>query len=556
MVIWVEFSWLPDSIIIDSTYNTTLTEEYLLNDFGNLEIHKKYSWIGVKCSTYLFARHPANSNFIETLLEKKITELKKYIEDNAIHCENRSTSAILRKSIRDSLGSIEFRSILIPIDKEDSKKIWEQIEKYLPLFVLFQSDRQNKDQDSEVQDPMKLAIKEILKDPVIQWQLMEIAIKVEEKVKTIADMTKEKLNEMNPELANILKPILPQSQDIKWESAFGKVWVECDDWIPLNKRWSWVRRLVLLNFFRAQAERRKTEKWSSNIIYAIEEPETSQHPDHQKKLINAFIELSETGSSQIILTTHSPAISQLLPINSLCFIEKDSTGNVCITNMRNDWNTEVLLKIVESLWIMPTLSKIVCCVEGENDRNFLLAINKSIPELKNILDLSNDHISIISMWWSTLKRWVERHYLKNAWVIEFHLYDRDPDNQYGWQIDIVNARGSKDSWRLTMKMEMENYIHPDLIEADEYFSNLSLNRTDYDNLDVTMSIANQKFADFTSKTPEERKNIENKIKQILNSKIAGKITKEHLVELQAWDEVYKWFYDLRSLLWDTISITE
>lgn len=43
-----------------------------------------------------------------------------------------------------------------------------------------------------------------------------------------------------------------------------------------------MKRLVLLSFFRAEAERRLSEQGGNGIIYAIEEPETSQHTENQK----------------------------------------------------------------------------------------------------------------------------------------------------------------------------------------------------------------------------------------------------------------------------------
>ena len=43
--------------------------------------------------------------------------------------------------------------------------------------------------------------------------------------------------------------------------------------IPINKRGSGVKRLILFKFFRAEAERRLQESNTTSIIYAIEEPE-------------------------------------------------------------------------------------------------------------------------------------------------------------------------------------------------------------------------------------------------------------------------------------------
>ena len=43
------------------------------------------------------------------------------------------------------------------------KEIWSQIQNYLPVYALFQSDRKNEEQDGEIQTPMKAAIKKIPK---------------------------------------------------------------------------------------------------------------------------------------------------------------------------------------------------------------------------------------------------------------------------------------------------------------------------------------------------------------------------------------------------------
>ena len=209
----------------------------------------------------------------------------------------------------------------IDVTKEDAKNIWDQLRNYMPLYSLFQSDRKNSDGDSEIQDPMKLAVQEILKGTDIQSALKKIAIEVDSKLKEVADRTLEKLKEMNPEVAQSLNPVIPPAESLKWADVFKNVSISGDEDIPINKRGSGVKRLVLLSFFRAEAERRKLEKNVPDIIYAIEEPETSQHPEHQKKLIDAFIDLSKGQHTQIILTTHSPAIVKMLNFEHLKLIK-------------------------------------------------------------------------------------------------------------------------------------------------------------------------------------------------------------------------------------------
>ena len=88
----------------------------------------------------------------------------------------------------------------------------------------------------------------------------------------------------------------------------------------------------MLNFFRAEAERR-IEGANNSIIYAIEEPETSQHIEHQSILINAFKELSEQENTQVIITTHSSNIVKKLAFENLRLVATDVNGNMKVENI-------------------------------------------------------------------------------------------------------------------------------------------------------------------------------------------------------------------------------
>lgn len=330
----VVFDELPSSLTIDTSNPTTLADEYLLNRDGHLEIIKKYSNAG-KEKVYIKANHPTNVNCNDLLL-KKIRELQKILDDNSITCLNRAKSAIVRQAIWGHFSnSLNLQEIEIDVTKEDAKNIWDQLKNYMPLYTLFQSDRKNSDGDSEVQDPMKFAVQEILKDEALKSTLEEVAKEVERKLQEVVGLTLEKLQEMNPEIADSLNPVIPTSDSLKWNDVFKNVSITGDEDIPINKRGSGVKRLVLLNFFRAEAERRQRTQNIPSIIYAIEEPETSQHPSHQRKLIEAFIELSNTNNTQIILTTHSPAIVKLLDFEHLKLI-KNENGKEIINIERGD----------------------------------------------------------------------------------------------------------------------------------------------------------------------------------------------------------------------------
>lgn len=313
------FENLPDTVVIDATNETTLESEYLLNESRQLEIVKKYPNAG-SAKVYIRAYHPTNPNCSDLLL-KKDSELRKILSSQSITCADQTRNAVMRKAIWEYYSDdLRFATTDIDVTKNDAKTIWEKLQKYLPLYTLFQADRKNTDGDSEVQDPLKEAVKEILAEESLAATLHSVAEEVERKLKEVSSRTLEKLQEMSPDVANSLNPVIPSSASLKWTDVFKGVSITGDNDIPINKRGSGVKRLVLLNFFRAEAERRLQERNAPSIIYAIEEPETSQHTENQKKLIRSFLTLSEADNTQIIITTHSASIVKELEFRNLRLI--------------------------------------------------------------------------------------------------------------------------------------------------------------------------------------------------------------------------------------------
>ena len=203
------------------------------------------------------------------------------------------------------------------------------------MYSLVQSAMQNTDGDKEVQDPLKAAVAQFLQDTELQKTLNEVATLVEERLKKVSDRTLAKLREMDPDVADTLKPVIPSPTQLKWADVFKNVSITADEDIPINKRGSGVKRLVLLNFFRAEAERRQEEGDSTGIIYAIEEPETSQHFANQKILADALITLSQAPNTQVILTTHSGVIVKMLQFNDLRLIAVNELGDKYITTIQS-----------------------------------------------------------------------------------------------------------------------------------------------------------------------------------------------------------------------------
>lgn len=320
------FSELPDELTIDTTHPTSLSDEYLLNVDNQLEIVKRYKNAG-KEKVFIKANHPTNEICCE-LLTKNISELKNIIEQNGIYCENKSVRSIMRKAIwthfANDLQLSEKEIETTSKGDDDVKSIWGKLQNYIPIYSLFQSDRKNSDTDNEVQDPLQTAVKQILSSQNVQDKLKEVSDEVLKELQQVATKTLEKLNDLNSSLASTLLPKIPDAGGLKWNDVFKKVSISSNDDIPINKRGSGVKRLILLSFFQAEADKRKVENNNRGIIYAIEEPETSQHFEHQRILIDALKKLSEQDNTQVLLTTHSSLIVKNLDFKNIRLILDNS----------------------------------------------------------------------------------------------------------------------------------------------------------------------------------------------------------------------------------------
>lgn len=316
--ITVEFCDLPASIRIDPQNLTTLNEEFLVTSAGTLKIRKEYANAG-KAKVFIIANHPTNDHCKDLLL-KKITDLKTILDDNNIECDDRTRSAVIRKAIWSHFSTeLNFSEVAIDTTKEGAKDIYEGLETYLPLYSLFRSDRSNNDTDTEVQDPMKLAVKQLMTRNDVVDLCNQISAIVTAELNRVATNTLGKLQQIDPGTANSLTPSIPSVQNLKWADVFKSVSINSDNEIPLNKRGSGVKRLVLISFFRAEVDRRMADPKNTNrgVIYAIEEPETSQHVQMQKVMIDSLKSLSQNPDVQVILTTHSSFVVKQLTYNNI-----------------------------------------------------------------------------------------------------------------------------------------------------------------------------------------------------------------------------------------------
>ena len=469
--------FLPNmsSISIDASSQTKLDEEYLLNSDGLLEIKKvfKATTSKPKPSTFIVCNHPTDEGYND-LLTLKITDLKKRAKDLDIpESEYDARSSVsLRQAIWNRKDSLTFAISDIPVDKEDSKKIYNKLATYLPYFALFQSDRSSSDADKEITDPMKIAISTALQE--VEGELDKIKEEVKKKALDTANRTLEKLKEMNSELATSLIPEFKAEPN--FDSLF-KLTINSDDNIPMNKRGSGVRRLVLLNFFRAEAERQLSEEEEkTSIIYAFEEPETSQHPSHQKLLVEAFLDISNKDNAQVIVTTHTPAVCGLLPVSSLRLVDKIDNRAVI-----KDASDDVYKKIADMLGVIPEPfsknTRALILVEGKSDVIFLKHIAKELKSGSYISHTFDDrNIAIVPIGGcGNLKHWTTQKIAEQFSIPWGILLDSDKgtlDEERNLQkINKLKEQGIKAY--VTRKREPENYININCIRENAFTEQFS-----------------------------------------------------------------------------------
>lgn len=541
------FSDLPAQVILDAQTPTNFVQEYLVNSNGELEIRKVYdcNLKNPKEMVFALAYHP-KADDTKDLIKLKNAELKGRARTLGIDLSNidQRSNPELRNAIRNQVGNLQLEEQLIPLNEENAKAVWESMARILPQFALFQADRPSNDEDSEVQDPMKYAISEAIK--TVEEDLLRIKETVHGQVLAVAERTLGKLKQMDPALANELAPRF--KSEPKWDSLF-KLSLTSDDQIPINKRGSGVRRLILLNFFRAEVERKQIESGSTGVIYAIEEPETAQHPNNQKMLVEALTQLSQSENCQVIVTTHVPGLAGLLDVEQLRYIEALPDGKRQITYH----DASVYKKIADQLGVLPdSRVKLFICVEGPHDVRFLNHISRMLHNINPLFpDLENDpKIAMFHLGGSTLKDWVSSNYLRGLGIPEIHIYDRDEGVQpkYLAEYNAINRRNDRSKAFITGKREMENYLHPEAI-FEEYGFNITFSEMD----DVPELVAKTQHEQASEQPWEQLPDIKQKkkvsrAKARLNNEVALRMSYERLCEMDPGKDIESWLQAVTALL--------
>jgi len=498
------FDDLPSEVTLDEQSSTMLLEESLLNERGQLEIVRIFDCSKTKPThtTWLRAEYPEAEPF-SLLHQKKNVELKKLVAQYGVaDSVNLNDNASMRRALL-ALPEAESRTErLIRIDEKEAKQIGDALDRLMPIWALFQADRGSKVDDPEVQDPMKLAIKRAIDG--VQSELDAVKAKVEAEALELSLGTVEQRKALHPELADAITPRF--KADPQWAGLF-KIDLDDDRGIPLNKRGSGVRRLILLSFVRAEVERRRGEASGSQrpLLLAIEEPETGQHPSSQRLVLEALQDLAEAGD-QVLITTHSPSLAGLLPMSALRFVDKDPG----LGAPRIRWGgEEVLQEIVVSLGLLPQAAiggaKVVLVVEGPTDELALIAMSKVLKYAGHITFTLEDPcpgVFVVIGGGETLSQWVARDHLSKLGIPQVHIYDSDRTAADAAPKTTTAERAEKVSHMegcicfVTRKRELENYLHLAVVATvTEPPLTLALSADEADYSDIAELIFTKVFAE-------------------------------------------------------------
>lgn len=545
------FDELPAELVLDEQHPTTLASEYMLRADGKLELVKKYNCSAAKvkaASICAVASHPSAAG-VNDLLGLKLPELRARAQQRQVNLAqaNQAVKADIRRAIWQQAGDLALQEQHIPLTKETAQEIWDKLQPHLPVYALFKSDRASTDQDDEAQDPLRSAIKEAIRRR--ETDLSNIVEEIRQELGRVADRTVEKIREMSPTLAAQLQPTV---RNKGWDTLFS-VSLTGESDIPLNKRGSGTRRLVLINFFRARAEDESTGR-QAGVIYAMEEPETSQHPDQQMMLLEAFEDLVEQRGCQVLLTTHNPSLARRVDRSRLRLIEKQN-GVPLVESGSAEGTLE---KIRTSLGVLPDHNvRVFLGVEGKNDIYFLKRISSILAATENdIPDLSSAEqdgkLVFIPLGGSSMELWVSR--LAEFNRPEFYITDRDTippaPPKYQNQIDQWTARGCT-AW-VTSKRELENYLHPDAIRPD--CAGYAGTGEEFEN--VPLLFAQETHSAIPNATPwaqlseKKRDEKESRAKRRLNTTCVARMTPQLLTAIDANDEIRTWLRSLGEQLGD------
>ncbi len=211
----------------------------------------------------------------------------------------------------------------------------------------------------------------------------------EKDLNNILDEVKEHIHKLNPVLrltANDAEAILKML----------RILLHTDRLLPLSSTSLGLTNLLYLALYLLDVEQREKIQTPIDgnefelIIPAIEEPEAHLHPHVQRLLFKKFMR----RNSSLILSTHSPHIASVAPLNSFLMFRKEASGQETLVsstaNLKNDLSPNEFEDIARYLDVTRAellFSRAVIFVEGDAEEYLL-------PALAHIAGINLDRYGI------------------------------------------------------------------------------------------------------------------------------------------------------------------
>ncbi|MBW1982658.1 MAG: hypothetical protein JRJ12_15715 [Deltaproteobacteria bacterium] len=254
-----------------------------------------------------------------------------------------------------------------------------------------------------------------------------------------------------------------------------------------------------------------------------------------------------------MITTHVPGLAEMIPVDALRYVRVDTKS----VRIIEEGTEEVLRTIADDLGVIPdNRVRVFVCVEGPND----VALFRNLAKV--LFDAGEDagfdpyntpEVVFLPLGGSTLRDWVNSHFLKPLGRPEVHIYDRGTEllPKYKAQVDEVNQRDDGSRAFLTKKREAENYLHPDAIRE---VMGVEVKVTDDNDVPEAVARAIHELGEGTASwdqlSDDKRKKKQGRAKQRLNQDVAPTMTLDRLQERDALDEIREWFGAVKAIIRD------
>lgn len=458
----------PD-ITIDEAISTTLVEELLVDENGQLRIKKEWDTTKsqIKPDTYIRRKSFVDDDFLLETERQLITRCR----DNGIETKkangeefnNPEKRAKLRQQFVINGKEATFIWEKLPTSGSTrAKQIHDQIKSILPRFEYFRADTALSETDASIQRYFK-----------------SIAIRTmrEAGIADVEDSVREALGGVLEQISIKINGVLPDADQVRpsvsfdWSKGVQTGFQSTNDKaaLPLTFRGDGFRRITMMSYFEHLAE--ENLAGDSCAIFGFEEPETFLHPKAQEQLHEKLLGLEQAGY-QVVVTTHSPIVVAASDTSTISHVTSHgedfevTQGHVNLQSIADDLGitpSNQFIKLFER-------AKMLVLVEGPDDVNafnFLAELYRDenkIPET-----FSDRHILLVPVGGcDSVMHWLNLNILRELNKPFYAIQDSDRDSAISpsptrEKLIELGLDEIEDFWVLR-KRALENYLDRQALE--------------------------------------------------------------------------------------------